>query len=332
MMNFCTLFDSYYIHKGIALYLSLEKVTNDFHLYVMAFDLASYSKLRECNFDKMTIELLDDFETPELLAVKHTRTKAEYCWTAGPSVIWHFMNKYNLPDITYLDSDLYFVSDPVIAFKELGDASVGITEQGISEKKAKLYGRYCVQYMFFRNDENGRAALSWWRDSCIEWCFQRFEGDKYGDQKYLDKFPVLFKNVHVFANLGLGIATWNKDKYVLGQKTIQYQDKVFQIVFFHMHAIKAYVEQQTLVLDAYISRLRQEDIEYMFKPYAEYLRVGFEKYLGKTISGFEYRQMSKTKEFEYKIRGLVRNNPFVQWLYFKLLKKTYKGHGNSSIS
>ena len=45
MMNFCTLFDSYYIHKGIALYLSLERVCDDFTLYVMAFDEPSYKKL-----------------------------------------------------------------------------------------------------------------------------------------------------------------------------------------------------------------------------------------------------------------------------------------------
>lgn len=331
-MNFCTLFDSFYLHKGLALYLSLEKVTKDFHLYVMAFDKISYDKLLEFGFDKMTVELLDDFETPELLSVKQTRTKAEYCWTAGPSVIWHFLNKYNLPDITYLDSDLFFVSDPVVAYEELGDSSVGITEQGVPEKKAKLYGRYCVQYMFFRNDENGRAALSWWRDSCIEWCYQRFEGDKYGDQKYLDKFPELFKNVHVFSNLGLGIATWNKDKYLFDKDTIQFNNRSYPIVFFHMHAVKEYFEDTTLILDAYISRLREEEIEHMFKPYAALVARGFNDYLGKSVTGIEVRQMSKAKAIEYKIRELVRGVPIVQWVYHKLFRKTYEGHGTTLIS
>ena len=113
-MNFCTSFDSYYIHKGIALYLSLERVTSDFHLYVMAFDKASFDKLCSCGFKHMTVELFDDFETPELLAVKPSRNKVEYCWTAGPSVIYHFLTKYRLEKITYLDSDLFFLSDPSI--------------------------------------------------------------------------------------------------------------------------------------------------------------------------------------------------------------------------
>ena len=182
MMNFCTLFDSYYMLKGISLYKSLEKVTDDFHLYVMAFDRECYDKLKAIGFERMTVELSDDFESPELLAVKPTRTKAEYCWTCGPSVIWYFLTKYELEDITYLDSDLFFLKAPKVVYDEIAGSSVAITEQGLSEKDAGLYGKYCVQYMYFKNDQEGRKTLKWWRDRCIEWCFQRFEDGKYGDQ------------------------------------------------------------------------------------------------------------------------------------------------------
>lgn len=45
MFNFCTLFDSYYLDKGIALYESLEKVCKDFHLYIFCFDKKAKSAL-----------------------------------------------------------------------------------------------------------------------------------------------------------------------------------------------------------------------------------------------------------------------------------------------
>ena len=73
-MNFCTYFDSYYLLKGLGLYISLERATDDFHLFVMAFDKDCYKKLQSFGFKHMTVELLDDFETPELLAVKGDRT------------------------------------------------------------------------------------------------------------------------------------------------------------------------------------------------------------------------------------------------------------------
>ena len=69
MMNFCTYFDSYYMLKGLGLYTSLERVSNDFHLFVMAFDQECFDKLKSLNLKHMTVELLSTIETPELLAV-----------------------------------------------------------------------------------------------------------------------------------------------------------------------------------------------------------------------------------------------------------------------
>lgn len=232
MINFCTLFDSYYLHKGIALYLSLERVTSDFHLYVMAFDQKSYEKLKSLRFINMTVELLDDFETPELLTVKPSRNKAEYCWTAGPSVIYYFLTKYNLEKITYLDSDLFFLSDPHLIEEEAGNSSVVITEQNISEDAASKYGRYCVQYMTFKNDKEGLEALTWWRDSCIDWCFQIMEPTRYADQKYLDEFPKKWRSVYVVKNPGAGIAPWNMYRYQYGDNFLIYEKKEWPLVFF----------------------------------------------------------------------------------------------------
>ena len=44
-MNFCTLFDSYYLDKGLALYASLDKVCENFTLYIFCFDDRSYEIL-----------------------------------------------------------------------------------------------------------------------------------------------------------------------------------------------------------------------------------------------------------------------------------------------
>ena len=55
MLYYCTLFDSNYISKGIALYLSLERHTDDFLLYVMAMD-------RKCEKMLKNMELLQQHQ------------------------------------------------------------------------------------------------------------------------------------------------------------------------------------------------------------------------------------------------------------------------------
>ena len=327
MMTFCTLFDSYYLHKGIALYLSLERVMSDFHLYVMAFDKKSYDKLKSLCFSKMTVELLDDFETPELLAVKPTRNKAEYCWTAGPSVIHYFLTKYSLDKITYLDSDLFFLSDPHIIEEEAGDSSIVITEQNISEDAAAKYGRYCVQYMTFKNDKEGLDALTWWRDSCIDWCFQIMEPTRYADQKYLDEFPKRWKSVYVLKNLGAGIAPWNMLKYHYTNNSLINKDDEWPLVFFHMHGVIVYVKDKVLVAHSHHYELNRDVTNLFFKPYALLMSDVFKRCLGQDVVNFKVKNMHPLKRIEYIIRGWVKRNDFLTNFYFKYFKKKEVGHG-----
>src|SRR3989337_3868323 len=137
MYNFCTLFNTKYLSRGLALYHSLKNVCNDFHLYIFTFD-------------------------------------------------------------------------------DLGDNSILITEHRFSReyrKEEKLNGRYCVQFITFKNDEYGLGALIWWKNQCINWCYNRIENGKFGDQKYLDDWTTRFKKVHVLQHLGCGLAGWNISQY-----------------------------------------------------------------------------------------------------------------------
>lgn len=327
-MNFCTLFDSYYLHKGIALYLSLERVTCDFHLYVMAFDKYSYEKLKLIGFDKMTVELLDDFETPELKAVKPSRNKAEYCWTAGPSVIYFFLNKFGLDKITYLDSDLFFLANPEIIEKEAGDSSIVITEQNISEEAAKRYGRYCVQYMTFKNDEDGIGALTWWRDACIDWCYQIMEPTRYADQKYIDEFPKRWKSVCVLKNVGAGIAPWNMHRYKYTKDTASFNGEEWPQVFFHMHGVVITLNNKVLKAESNHFALNKEVTRLFYEPYAALMAEVFNKYLGQEVTSYRVKDMNPLKKVEYIIRAWVKHNQFLTNFYFKHFKKKEVGHGS----
>ena len=93
MLYFCTLFDANYLSRGIATYQSLAKTGEQFHLYVVAFDDDAFEVLQQLNYTNLTAISLADFEDEALLAVKPSRTRAEYCWTSTSSLILYCIQK-----------------------------------------------------------------------------------------------------------------------------------------------------------------------------------------------------------------------------------------------
>ena len=235
--------------------------------------------------------------------------------------------KYGLDKITYLDSDLFFLSDPHIIEEEAGDSSVVITEQGISEESAQRYGRYCVQYLTFKNDTDGMGALTWRRDKCIEWCFQIMEPTRYADQKYLDEFPKRWDNVYVLKNRGAGIAPWNMRKYQYDGDSLSYNGETWPSVFFHMHGVVVTVKDSILTAESVHHALNKDVIKLFYEPYAALMADVFQKYLGKEINGYRVKNMPALKRMEYVVREWVRKSTALTNFYFKHFKKKEIGHG-----
>ena len=128
--------------------------------------------MSELKLNKATIIRLCDFEDEQLLAIKSTRTTGEYCWTCTPSIILYSIQKFDLSNCTYLDADLFFYADPGVLIEEAEGASVIITPHRYSPmyEDSESGGTYCVQFVYFKNSDEGMAVLNWWREACREWC------------------------------------------------------------------------------------------------------------------------------------------------------------------
>lgn len=245
---FCTLFDSNYLSRGLAMYESLKNYCADFHLYIFSFDEKCFQVLEKMNLQHVTLISLNKFEDEKLLEIKTTRTRTEYCWTCTSSTVLYVLKNFSVDHCTYLDADLYFYSNPEILNGEMGTTSVLITEHRYTPKydKSKISGKYCVQFITFKNDERGMNVLNWWRNACIQWCYNRVEDGKFGDQKYLDDWTKRFEGVHELQHLGGGVALWNVQQYTFqkqGEKIIGTEintGKKFDLVFYHFHYLKFY--------------------------------------------------------------------------------------------
>ena len=249
MQNYCTLFNTNYLTRALVMYDSMVAAKSNFHLYIFAFDDTVHDFFKNKYLrNNVTVISLSELEDPELLKVKPTRSAGEYCWTSTSSVILYAIEKFQLPSCTYIDADLYFYSNPNILIEEMGDKSILLTEHRFTKEYLdKLEnGIYCVQFMTFKNNEQGLKALRWWRAACLDWCYARSEDGKFGDQKYLDDWLIKFEGVHVLQNMGGGVAPWNVQQYSffkiqdLVEGVVNKNDENFTLVFFHFHSLKFY--------------------------------------------------------------------------------------------
>jgi len=306
-LNFCTLFDSNYMTRGLAMHQSLLKNSPSFHLYIFAFDKIAVKVLSDLNLEHVTVISLHDFEDEALLNIKPTRTTAEYCWTCTPSTILYCIKKHKLDHCTYIDADLLFYSNPQVLIDEMGDKSVLITEHRYTPayNQFSSSGKYCVQFVCFKNDEKGLIALNWWRNACIDWCYARFEDGKFGDQKYLDDWTTRFKGVHELQHIGGGVAPWNVQQYQF--RLIE--DKIYlkelhgdyvPLVFFHFHGVKFYLEDIVQLCPFYY--LPSYVVENIYFPYIKLLQV-FEKHIeaiDNSFNGNAAKQKSISKPYTWK--------------------------------
>jgi hypothetical protein len=232
MEHYVTLFDSVFLPQGLSLHSSLELHAGSYTLWVLCMDDEAKVVLEKLNKPNIKTIALSEVETPELLAVKADRTIGEYCWTLTPltpKIV--FERDKSVQRVTYLDADLYFLKDITPIFQEFETSCKAtlITEHGYAAEhdKSATHGHFCVQFMSFIRDKS-EPVRAWWEEKCIEWCFDRSENGKFGDQKYLDDWPDRFSDlVHVLQHQEWTLAPWNATRFPYSSGK-----------FYHFHSLR----------------------------------------------------------------------------------------------
>lgn len=271
MEHYVTLFDSLFLPQGLALHASMERHVGAYTLWVLCVDDDVHAALTKLNLPNARLLQLSTLETPELLAVKPTRSNGEYCWTLTPfAPRFVFDADSGVARVTYLDADMWFRKSPNQIFSEF-DASgknVLITDHAYAPEhdQSASSGQYCVQFMTFTR-EGGETVRKWWEERCIEWCFARLEEGKFGDQKYLDDWPTRFTDdVHVLVNKELTLAPWNATRFPYGNA-----------VTWHFHSFRIASVSGKSLLAIYGSYLLPKCTrENVYQPYLKDLRAAIE--------------------------------------------------------
>lgn len=282
LYNFCTLFDSGYLDKGLVTYYSLSKYCTHFHMYIVAFDEEAYACLTDMKLECCTVLFINDIENDRLRQIKKERSHAEYCWTCSSYITLYIMENMSVDNCTYIDADLMFFSNPERLVDELvksGD-SVLIVGHNYPDTQeyaeiSRKFGRYCVQFNTFLNDPRGRRVLEDWTHNCLEKCDDGSDGKTFGDQKYLDDWESDYEGVHILRHKGGGIAPWNIGEYVLKENGSELLLKerstgdVFPAVFYHYHGFqyknKYYIDMSS------VRRHEKVDLSLLYIIYGTYV-------------------------------------------------------------
>lgn len=173
-------------------------------------DDISYDTLSKMSLEHATLIHLTDIENEELLHVKSSRKLYEYCWTIKAPLCIYVMDHYKEIDhIIYCDADMYFFSNPKSIHTEWKGHPVFLCRQRGTHELENLHGTYQAGLIGFKRNEQGMKTLHWWKDKCIQKCFDIYEETSWGDQKYLEQIPNLFPDVKILGNIGINVAPWN---------------------------------------------------------------------------------------------------------------------------
>jgi hypothetical protein len=242
MRIYCTLFDAGYIARGLALAESLNEHCKPCVLYILCMDDEVELLITQLGTPNVVPVRLAELETvdKQLAGVKSGRTAVEYYFTCKASLIRYVLARNADGErVTYLDADLFFFSDSSRLDDEIAASSVAVIEHRFTSGNQRLYkyGRFNAGWLSIRNDATGRVCLDWWRSRCLEWCHDYVKGDRYADQKYIDRFPEMF-NAAIVGNIGANLAPWNIGNYTLTNQ----DEKIFvdgqQVIFYHFQGVK----------------------------------------------------------------------------------------------
>lgn len=242
LIDFCTLFDQNYLHKGLALYYSLKAHCRGFTLWILCMDQATYRVLDRLHLGSVQLVEVESLKDEALLSTRPSRSPAEFCWTCTAPWVQHVLAHVPVDGlVAYLDADLFFYSDPSPIFAELDGGSILIHEHRFAPQYRsweKTSGVFNVGLVAFRNDRAAHRCLSWWRARCLEACTLNADEGHCGDQKYLDDWPSRFPGVLVLQHKGAGVAPWNIGNYAItggkGGVTVDGSP----LVFYHFHSFK----------------------------------------------------------------------------------------------
>jgi hypothetical protein len=245
---YCTIITADYLPYAQALLDSLSAHTGGSAiLYVLVADEQSASA-HTADAQTPQLRLVYPDQIPsEMARSMAARYQTDYMdgyrWAMKPVFMAYLMQEMGLDRVLYLDSDLFFFSDPRFLFDLLDGHRVILTPHWRCAERPEddpshfrtnfLDGIYNAGFVGARRD--ALDILHFWANLCRYACTIRQQDGYYVDQKYLDILHSRFEGVGVVRHRGCNVSDWNRDdcrRTLLDSGTVAING-TYPIVFIH---------------------------------------------------------------------------------------------------
>lgn len=251
MRHFCSIADIKFIRQVLALNKSLYSFNNNYTLHLLCLDNSIHKTISHPNI--ITYHINDFLNIDKNLQnAKQNPPSREAIINANnnyflaqeiqftyllASYFTDYCINYLDSDILYVDSDIYFFDDWSKLQKITSTISVGLVENRLPFDHNN--GKYNVGIVYFKNDIIGKQCADFWKNCLL------FPTNKYakeygtcGDQKYLELFPLLFKNVESIDNYFGHLAPWNINYHNYIDNKIIWKQNIQDLMYYHFSNFK----------------------------------------------------------------------------------------------
>jgi hypothetical protein len=284
MMNFCTKFDHHYLDRGLVLYESLQRWAPDSGLHVLALSEECAAFLEHLGLPRLRVVRTGDLcrIEPRLEAASGDRNAASFVFTQTPFLVLAALREVREGQhLVYIDADTCFFSSPAAVVNAGDGHDVSLTRHNFAPhwQPTDLFGEFNTGWVGFRRTPGAKACVEWWAERCLEWCHDRPEDGKFGDQKYLESLPHLGAHVRIIGDPGVNCAPWNASGRRFSRTKGRTMVDDTELVHFHFSLLER-VNPFCVAprLSQQLVRGAQGLRRYVYRPYCRYLRTAAENF------------------------------------------------------
>ena len=238
-----------YLRQAFAMALSLRASGDTTNIFILVPDLINRNVdeiVDEIALNHVGIEILniDDLHNrpPELSRFYYNAF--EYANMLKPFLIMELLRR-GFSCVTYLDSDLMFVSPLSVALAKLHVDHVGFTphllspqadpESIIQDSDLCQTGVLNGGFYVVSNTDRSRSIINWMIDTFARYGFVDYREGLFVDQKLLQNaFFHFFPDVELIRHPGYNIAYWNADERLVEVRDGEFRTEQGPVLFFHL--------------------------------------------------------------------------------------------------